>query len=276
MTDRLARTELRAFLTACRARLRPEDVALPRGPRRRTAGLRREEVAALAGLSATWYTWLEQGREIRISEPMLAAVARTLRLTADERAYLYSLALDDPHRRSGGEAGLPPALVATIDASAYPAYVKNARWDLVHANAAAERVFGFASTCGPACNLIRWSLTPQARALYRDWRRNIARDVGLFRADLAQGKPDPIARDLIAELESESDAFRKTWTRQGVAGRHPGTKHLAHPTLGALELAFFSAKRPDRPTLTIVFFSPADEVTARALDPKASRARRRR
>jgi transcriptional regulator with XRE-family HTH domain len=266
MTDR---TDLRAFLTACRARLRPEDVSLPRGPRRRTAGLRREEVAALAGLSATWYTWLEQGRAIRISEPMLAAVSRALRLTTDERAYLYSLALEDPHRRREGEDSLPPALVATVDASPYPAYVKNARWDLVHANAATERVFGFTATSGAACNLIRWCFTPQAHALFRDWRRNIARDIGLFRADLAQSragtKPDAIARELVAELEQESDDFRRMWKRQTVAGRHPGTKRLVHAELGALELAFFSAKLPDRPALTAVFFSPADDATARAL-----------
>jgi transcriptional regulator with XRE-family HTH domain len=236
MTDRV---ELRAFLLACRARLRPEDVALPRGPRRRTAGLRREEVAALAGLSATWYTWLEQGRAIHISEPMLAAVARVLRLDRAERAYLYQLALEDPHRRAaaptsrdGGAASLPPALVATIDAAPWPAYVKNSRWDLVHANAATERVFGFTATSGPGCNLVRWCFTPAARALLRDWPRHIARDLGLFRADLAQGQPDPLARALVAELERDSDDFRRTWKRQGVAGREPGTKRLQHPTLG--------------------------------------------
>jgi transcriptional regulator with XRE-family HTH domain len=240
-------------------------VALARGPRRRATGLRREEVAVLAGLSATWYTWLEQGRAFRISEPMLAAVARALRLTSDERAYLYSLALDDPHRRGRDEAGLPPALVATIDASPFPAYVKSACWDLLYANAAAERVFGFTATSGAGCNLIRWSFTAEARALFRDWRTHIARDVGLFRADLAEGKPDPAARAMIAELERDSDEFCQIWRRHTVAGRHPGTKRLAHPTLGGLELAYFSAKLPDRPALTAVFFSPADAVTARAL-----------
>jgi PAS domain-containing protein len=230
----------------------PEDV-----PR---CGLR--EVAVIAGLRATWYTWLEQGRALRFSEPMLAAVARALRLTSDERAYLYDLALDDPHRRAEAEASLPPALVATIDASPYPAYE---RWDLVHANAAAERVFGFPARCGAAFNLVRWSFTPEARTLLQDWQRTIAREVGLFRADLAQSKPDPIARELVRELERDSEEFRRTWKRQTVAGRHPGTKRLAHRTLGALELAFFSAKLPDRPALTAVFFSPADQATARAL-----------
>jgi transcriptional regulator with XRE-family HTH domain len=265
------RAELRAFLMACRARLRPEDVSLPRGPRRRTAGLRREEVAALSGLSSTWYTWLEQGRTIRISEPMLAAVARALRLTGDERSYLYSLALDDPHRRREGEAGLPAALVATVDANPFPAYAKNGRWDLVHANESAKRVFGFTTTSGGGCNLMRWSFTSQARVLLRDWRSNIARDVGLFRSDLVQGKPDPIARAIVAELERDSDDFRQLWGRQTVAGRHPGTKRLSHATLGLLELAFFSAKLPDRPTLTAVFFSPADPKTARALAGKGRR-----
>jgi transcriptional regulator with XRE-family HTH domain len=269
------RSQLRAFLAACRARVRPEDVALPRGPRRRTAGLRREEVAALAGLSATWYTWLEQGRAIGISEPMLAAVARALKLSRDERAYLYRLALDDPHRHGDGVVDLPPALVATIDANPYPSYVKNARWDLLHANVAAERVFAFTATSGPACNLVRWSFTAAARALFRDWRTHIARDVGLFRADLAHAGPDPQASAIVAELERDSDDFRRTWRRQMVAGRHPGRKRLQHPTLGALELSFFSAKLPDRPSLTAVFFAPADAATARALAPKSALVSRR-
>jgi hypothetical protein len=215
---------------------------------------------------------------------MLAAVARALRLTSDERAYLYRLALDDPHGRplvgATLDAVLPLALVATIDANPFPAYVKNARWDLVHANTAAERVFGFSAAPGDdgaAFNLIRWCFTAEARSLYRDWRGNIARDVGLFRADIAQdlaaGRPDPIARAMVAELEESSDEFRRMWRRQLVAGRHPGKKRLAHPVLGALELAFFSAKLPDRPALTAVFFSPADEATALALQARPTRAR---
>ena len=124
--------------------------------------------------------------------------------------------------------------------------------------------------------MIRWCFTPEARALLRDWRSNIARDVGLFRADLAQGQPDPIARARVAELERDSDDFRRTWKRQTVAGRHPGTKRLMHPKLGALELAFFSAKLPDRPALTVVFFSPADPSTARVLGSARRVAGRRR
>lgn len=259
------RPELRAFLVASRARLRPEDVALAPGARRRTAGLRREEVASLAGISPTWYTWLEQGRAIRISEPMLAAVARALRLSADERSYLYSLALDDPFRRRGAAGELPAALVATLRAHPYPAYAKNARWDLVSANAAADAVFDYAAGGAPLCNLIRYCFTDHARALFRDWRRDIARDVGLFRADLAGAPPDPIAGALIAELERDSDDFRRIWQRQAVSGRHPGHKRLAHSSLGALELAYFSAKVPDQPALTLVFFTPADAATERAL-----------
>lgn len=260
------RPELRAFLVASRARLRPEDVDLAPGARRRTAGLRREEVASLAGISSTWYTWLEQGRAIRISEPMLAAVSRALRLSADERAYLYSLALDDPFRRRGGSVELPAALVDTLHAHPYPAYVKCARWDLVDVNPAAEAVFDYAAALGdPYGNLIRYCFTAHARALFRDWRRDIARDVGLFRADLAGAPPDPIARALIAELERDSDDFRRIWQRHAVSGRHPGLKRLAHATLGPLELAYFSAKIPDRPALTTVFFTPGDAATGRAL-----------
>jgi transcriptional regulator with XRE-family HTH domain len=255
------RREISEFLRACRERVRPEDVHLPRGPRRRTAGLRREEVASLSGLSATWYTWLEQGRPIRISEPMLAAVARALRLTADERAYLYQLALDDPHRRNGARrsddvASLPPALIATLDAHRHPAYVKNARWDLLHANPAAKRIFGFEKAHG--FNLIRWAFAPEARALFRDWRANIAREIGIFRADLAEAPPDPIARAIVVELERDQEDFRRIWKRQTVAGRRPGTKRLRHPKLGELELDFFSAKLPDRPGLTVVFFTPVE------------------
>ena len=137
-------------------------------------------------------------------------------------------------------------------------------------------MFGFRASSGVTCNLIRWCFTPEARALFRDWRANITRDVGLFRADLAQGKPDPIARALVAQLEQDSDDFRRIWQRHQVAGRHPGQKRLLHPTLGPLELAFFSAKLPDRPTLTAIFFSPADEPTARALTAVTPAAKRRK
>jgi len=253
------RRELSAFLTACRARLRPEDVGLPRGARRRTAGLRREEVALLSGLSPSWYTFLEQGRSIRISEPMLASVARALRLGKDERAYLYRLALEDPHTAPPRiELDLPTAVVAVLDAHPHPAYAKNTRWDLLHANAAMRRVFGFESSAG--INLMRWSFSSEARALFRDWRTNIAREIGLFRADLAAAGADPRASALVAELERTDADFRRLWSRQTVSGRRPGSKRLAHPKLGELDFAYFSAKLPEYPALTLVFFSPLERA----------------
>lgn len=209
------RHDLAAFLRARRERLSPADVGLPSGGRRRTPGLRREEVAALAGVGLTWYTWLEQGRDIGVSAAFLDSLARVLKLDAAERRHLFLLA----HERPPAEPGktwcvLPPLVRRLMHDLPHPAYVLNLRWDILGFNTPADQLFGFDAHQPERRNLL-WLLFNDPRLIERfaAWEEQAPKMLSSFRRDFARATQEADIHALVTELERVSPDF-KTWWRQ--------------------------------------------------------------
>jgi transcriptional regulator with XRE-family HTH domain len=276
-TSERRREELAHFLRARRAALLPEDVGLPSGGRRRTPGLRREEVATIAGVGTTWYTWLEQGRDVRASLDVLEALARALQLTPAERGHLILLG-----RGEQGPACAPPAerstrtlrrVVENLGPS--PAFILGRRWDYLAWNDAARAVFCWEPGSDPSTRNHIWQtfMDPTRRALMADWERSARRMTAKFRADSARHIGDPAFERLISSLRAASPEFRRWWERHEVAGSGEGRKELLHPIVGTLvfEHAGFRHEPSDQ---RLILFSPLpDEDTpaklARLLEPAA-------
>ncbi|MBV8653742.1 MAG: helix-turn-helix domain-containing protein, partial [Alphaproteobacteria bacterium] len=205
------RTELAGFLRSRRERLTPESVGLPVGGRRRTAGLRREEVAALAGVGLTWYTWFEQGREIGVSAGFLDNVARALRLSGIERAHLYALADHGPTAPPLPPRTVSPALQRMLDGlPTYPAYMKTPRWDVVAWNAQADAVFGLAERRPDRRNILEMVFTePEFRERLVNWSEDAPKILAKFRTDYAKRAGDPAMAGLVESLARQSAEFRQ-------------------------------------------------------------------
>jgi transcriptional regulator with XRE-family HTH domain len=230
------RRELGDFVRSLRERLRPAELGLPAGARRRTPGLRREEVAQLCGLSVTWYTWLEQGRDMSLSTAALARLANALRLGRAERAYLFELAgRRDPDHAAGEIDELPRAVRACVDVIDSPAYVLDQSWTARSWNSAAERLFvGWLDGPGNH-NLLRFIFLEQrARSLIRDFENRARRVVAEFRADASAHLNDPAVRLLVRELSQESRDFARFWNEHSVLGREGGERSFNHPVEGLL------------------------------------------
>jgi transcriptional regulator with XRE-family HTH domain len=266
------------LLRSRRERLVPADVGLPAGMsagRRRTVGLRREEVALLANLSVTYYTFLEQGRPVRPSAQVLEALASALRMSAAELRYLHVLAYG-PGDASGPAlaASAPPEqldpavadLVQRLDP--FPTLVKGRRWDVLAANLAARELFadwgaGSAGALGALGspgerNLVRWMFTTdQAREVYLEWEPEARAMLGRFRLSAARYPDDPDVRTLIAELQRDSEHVRDWWPRHDVAAVGGGSKKLRHPRLGPVEYSHVVLQVADHPDQTLVTYSPA-------------------
>jgi transcriptional regulator with XRE-family HTH domain len=234
------RRELGDFVRAQRERVAPASVGLIAARRRRTPGLRREEVAELAGLSTTWYTWIEQGRDVSVSPTALARLARALRLDRAQRAYLFELAgKRDLHPGASDADELPAVLAACVAAIASPAYVLDRGWNARAWNAAAERLFvGWLDRPpaeDPTRNLLHFIfLEPGARALISDWEQRARRVVAEFRAHCGAHLDDPGLRRLIDELRRDSKDFARLWELHGVLGREGGERTFDHPQQGLL------------------------------------------
>lgn len=229
------RRELGDFIRAQRERLRPAAFGLG-AARRRTPGLRREEVAQLSGVSATWYTWIEQGRDVSMSPTALARVAGALRLGRAERDYLFELAgKRDPDHGGGAGDEFPPALADCVAAIRSPAYILDRLWNARLWNAAAQRLFaGWLDRPGER-NLLRFIfLEPGARALIRGWDERAHRVVAEFRAHSGAHLNDRALRALIEELSAESPEFARFWNQHGVLGREGGKRTFNHPADGFL------------------------------------------
>lgn len=254
----LARAELAAFLRSRRERLRPEQVGLPPTGRRRTPGLRREELAALAGMSATWYAFLEQGRDVRASEQVLGSLSRALGLSEAERGYLFALGGDPPdttvHRPPAG--GLS-AVVAALDP--HPAYVTDAVLDLVAVNDAALEMFtGRDGAADPPANLAGWMFAdPVAQQVIVDWEQVARGLLARLRCAAGHHRGDPRFADLVAELRATSDQADAWWQHHDVAAPRAGTKRLRHPLVGTLRMAHTALAVADQPGQTLVVYTPA-------------------
>jgi transcriptional regulator with XRE-family HTH domain len=253
------------LLRSRRERLAPVDVGLPAGTRRRTAGLRREEVALLANVSTTYYTFLEQGRPVRPSAQVLDALAAALRMSAAERRYLEVLAYGPGTTASAGPVNTPPELVVQDVVNLvrrlepFPTYVKGRRWDVLAANPAARELFTDWDVL-PAAerNLVRWMFTTgRAREVYLDWEAEARAMLGRFRLAAARHPDDPDFTALIAELHSESRHVRDWWPRHDVTAVGSGSKRLLHPRLGPVSYSHVVLQIADNPDQTMVTYSAA-------------------
>ncbi|SEQ53195.1 transcriptional regulator, XRE family [Faunimonas pinastri] len=230
------RRELGEFVRAQREKCAPEMVGIAPGGRRRTPGLRREEAAQLCGLSVTWYTWIEQGRDVAASAPALARLARALRLSRAERAYLFEIAgrRDPDHDGQPGEP-LPEAAAAAVHAISCPAYILDREWNARAWNAGAGRLFPGWLDRPEQPNLLRFLfLEPTARSLIDDWERRARRITAEFRAACGLHPDDRALRAQIEALHRESPEFAQFWAEHGVLAREGGARTFRHPVDGFL------------------------------------------
>jgi transcriptional regulator with XRE-family HTH domain len=260
------RTGLADFLKTRRARLHPEQFGLPTFSRRRTAGLRREELAQLIGVGISWYTWLEQGRDIQVSDEVLERLADILRLNEEERSHLFVLA------RASGEpldeadlTLLPPdsAYQAALDAFIYPARLLDQRLNVVAWNACASRIFGdFASRSDRERNTA-WSvfIYPATRELLVDWEKTARRSVAFLRAKCDRYPTDTWLMDLVADLQQASPEFRNWWPLHDVLLDCQCRDEINHPLLGRLLFQPTIFSIPERPDWQMIVYTPLVEDT---------------
>ncbi|MBF6302917.1 helix-turn-helix domain-containing protein [Nocardia amamiensis] len=254
------RMELGAFLKSRRARIAPRDVGFPVEARRRTPGLRREEVAQLSGIGVTWYTWLEQGREINVSVQVLNAVARTLSLNAAEKAHLYRLAdvPTVPPVYSG--TVLPGELQVILDhLEPLPGVVLSARYDVLAHNRSYEALCPVVLS-GERNLARRVFLTPECFKLYRHNWDDMRRMVGYLRGAYANNLGDPGWEKFIAELHSGSASFASLWALNDVAVPVVRTKRVRNLAVGELEMFVTSMSFPSVPHSWMQVYTPVDEV----------------
>ncbi len=267
--DELRRRELAEFLRSRRERLTPADVGLPDAGRRRTPGLRREEVAQLAGVGVTWYTWLEQARDIHVSEQVLAAVARTLLLDTHERAHLFTLAgAPQPAEDADAQAVTPEVRSILDKLDPFPAFVSNGRYDLLAYNRAYRVLVGDLDALPAQERNSLWLMfakeTTSRCFVDRDEAR--ARMVAQLRAAMAEHVADPVWKCLVRRLQQESPAFAELWARHDVAQPENARKRILHRELGLLQFTHTHSWLAARAGLRLVMYVPADEATSDALE----------
>jgi transcriptional regulator with XRE-family HTH domain len=261
----MSSAELASLLRSRRERLQPADVGLPAGVRRRTRGLRREEVAQLASVSTTYYTFLEQGRDIRPSRQVLDALAGALRLTDAERDYLHGLAAGEPAPALAAEK-LPAAVADLVDRlDPHPTYVSGRRWDVLAANRAARELWADWPSLPPAeRNIVWWMfMDPRARSILIEWESEASAQLARFRAAAARHSGDPGFAELIERLQAGSPEVRAWWPRHDVAPLSSGSKRIRHPVLGDFTFQHVVLQLADDPGQKIVTFSASAADQAR-------------
>jgi len=253
-------SSLGAYLRNRRTKLDPASFGVS-GGRRRTSGLRREEVAQRANISATWYTWLEQGRGGSPSADVLNRIARALTLTEVEREHLFLLGLGRPPEvRYRGSDAVTPRLQRLLDALTYsPAIVKTATWDIVAWNRAAAAVLTDYGSLPPnQRNILRMIFCdPRIRAAQSEWEAVARFVVGAFRIDAARAGADAEVAPLVDELCRSSPKFASMWRDNDVQTHGDGVKHLRHPQLGPIALEYSAFGVDARPDLSLIVYNPA-------------------
>jgi transcriptional regulator with XRE-family HTH domain len=254
------RETLAHFLRTRRARLSPTDVNLPTGQRRRTPGLRREEVAQLANIGTAWYTSLEQGRDVSPSAEVLHGLAIALRLTDIERQHLFLLA-GQPHFFSAGMApkeDISPTLLRLLeDLNPNPAYIMDWRWNYISWNAAASAM-GLVRTLPPYDSNIVWRFFASRPdpSSYSHWAPIAQKILAEFRAESTQYADDGWLQQLIADLHHISPEFREWWSCQDVRERSDGKKEFDHPIVGRLLFEYTTLQVSANPGLKIMIYRP--------------------
>ncbi|MEV6244010.1 helix-turn-helix transcriptional regulator [Lentzea sp. NPDC051838] len=262
--QQLRRRELASFLRSRRERISPEQMGVTVSGRRRTPGLRREEVAQLAGVGVTWYTWLEQGRDINVSDQVLAAIAGTLRLDPSERAHLYTLAGHPEPPLDRDCKALPNAIpVMLTQLEPIPAAVINARFDLLAYNRTYERMVGGLGHLPIEDR--NWLLlvftSPRWRAATLDWDDAAARLVARFRAGMAAHGTEASWKSLARRMRQESPDFERMWDQHEVRAPENFTKRYLHPEVGLLTLDYTQLWLGERSEIKLTTYTPVDEDT---------------
>ena len=253
---------LGVFLRDRRARLLPAADALPSPSRRRTPGLRREEVAARAGVSITWYTWLEQGRGGPPSEEALERIARALELDRAGREMLFLLAQQRPppvERSATATPPVPKAVQRVLDALRAPAFVKTPTWDVVAWNEAMIALRDFAKLAPRDRNTMRTIFLNPAAKTHAEWETRARAVVATFRLDVARMGGSAEATDLVAELSERSEDFRRLWSENDVRNHGAGRKTVRHPALGDVVMEYSSFPIDGAEGLSLIVFTAVEE-----------------
>ncbi|MFD5827871.1 helix-turn-helix transcriptional regulator [Lentzea sp. NPDC060358] len=268
------RAELSDFLRTRRARLSPDDVGLPRyGRTRRVPGLRREELAQLAGVSVAYYTRLEQGNGRNVSAEVLDAIARALRLDDAEREHLNNLTRSRPGKKKAPRSQLRPALQHLLDGIAVPAYIGGRCSDVLAWNSMAAALFGDWGRLEPRDR--NWArmifLRPECQNLFVDWRSKASDVVAFLRLDASCCSDDPELAALVGELSLKSELFRQLWAAHEVRQKSFGTKVVRHPLVGEMTLSYEALAVPSEPgTFLTTYHAEPGSPSAEALQLLAS------
>jgi len=251
------RSEFGDFLRSRREKLSPKAVGLPGGRRRRTAGLRREEVAELAGIGVDWYIRLEQGRTVSPSVTTIDALARALRLGKAEHAHLRALA-SHADRRAFCRESVPDPIRRMVDNLNAPAYITGRRWDVLAWNAVADEIFAFSRLAEEDRNTLICMLTnPHTRRLFGPaWAEEAKRMVAQFRATHDLWAGDPAFIDLLERLRQGSPEFAIWWEAHDIRSVTAGQKWLSHPNKGSLRFEYTTFQANDDPALKLVIYTP--------------------
>ncbi|HEY2041899.1 MAG TPA: helix-turn-helix transcriptional regulator [Jatrophihabitans sp.] len=264
----LRRAELSAFLRSRRERITPGQAGMPIGGRRRTPGLRREEVAQLAGVGVTWYTWLEQGRDIKVSDQVLDAIARTLLLDRDERSHLYTLA---------GSATAPDLTESDVVSESskrlleqiepFPACIQNAKYDLLAYNRTYARLIGDMDSQPAENRNCMWLAftDPAWRKALVDWEVVTARMVAQLRAHMAEHVAEPAWKAHIRRLKNASPEFAQLWERHDVAAMQTKQKKFRNPLVGMVRFDVQISWLAPRQGTRMLIYTPADCQTRNRL-----------
>jgi transcriptional regulator with XRE-family HTH domain len=267
--DEQRRKELSGFLRSRRERLTPPQAGLPAGGRRRTPGLRREEVAQLAGVGVTWYTWLEQGRDIKVSDQVLGAIARTLMLDRDERAHLYTLAGSSDVPTGTECAELTPAVRTMLEKfMPFPACVQDGKYDLLAWNPAYSRLISNIDALPPEdrnCMWLRFT-DPAWRKCIVDWDEAAPRMVAQLRAQMAEHVAEPAWKAHLRRLRAASPEFVDLWDRHEVSAIVARAKKIRNPRVGLLKFDPVSTWLNPRPGVRLLVYTPTDAVTVQRLE----------
>ena len=272
-TDAQRRQELGAFLRSRREAITPGQVGLPDIGRRRTPGLRREEVAQLTGVGVTWYTWLEQGRDITVSGQVLEAISRVLMFDPDERSHLFTLAGGGEHEMQKECQSLSPSIQTILDQlDPYPAAVQNARFQVLAFNQAYNGLIGDLSAMPFEDRNTLWLVFthPLWRAAIVDWDDVAGRLVAQLRAAMAEHLAEPAWKTLVGRLLAASPEFASMWERHEVRGPENRTKHLLNPKVGVLHLDYTNLWFGPRLGTRLVSYTPADAGTQTRLEKLAA------